>query len=115
VIFIFLSFSTSAVRAILVSFVSVLADPREQGKVQGVASSIDTFAQIIGPLAGGLLLQFLPLTLFGITPFVLIGIGFSLMYFNHGLKQKFQETQTRRKAQIIEEKLLQTDLEDSGN
>ncbi|MHA1647034.1 MAG: MFS transporter [Promethearchaeota archaeon] len=115
VIFIFLSFSTSAIRAILVSFVSVLADPREQGKVQGVASSIDTFAQIIGPLAGGLLLQFLPLTLFGITPFVLIGIGFSLMHFNHGLKQKFQETQARRKAQILEEKLLQTNLENSGN
>ncbi|UYP44730.1 Multidrug resistance protein MdtG [Candidatus Lokiarchaeum ossiferum] len=58
------SFATSGTRGSLSAFISNLANPWERGKVQGIASSIDTFAQIIGPLIGGTLLTFLPLEWF---------------------------------------------------
>ncbi|MHA1795145.1 MAG: MFS transporter, partial [Promethearchaeota archaeon] len=73
------SLATSATRGSISSFISNLANPWERGKVQGIASSIDTFAQIIGPLIGGALLTYLPTEWFTSISLILMMIALILL------------------------------------
>lgn len=76
---VFNSLATSATRGSLSSFISNLANPWERGKVQGIATSLDTFAQIIGPLIGGTLLTYLPLMWFTSVSWVFMVIALILL------------------------------------
>ncbi|MCF2141001.1 MAG: MFS transporter [Candidatus Lokiarchaeota archaeon] len=79
IVLVFHSLATSATRGSISSFISNLANPWERGKVQGIASSIDTFAQIIGPLIGGALITFLPLQWFTSFSLILMVAAMSLL------------------------------------
>lgn len=59
------SFGASCTRGILNSYMSRSVKPREQGQMMGLSSSLDSFSQIVGPLAGGFILDTLPLWAFG--------------------------------------------------
>jgi MFS family permease len=59
------SFAAGCTRGILNSFMSRSVKPWEQGTVMGVSSSLDSFAQIVGPLLGGVVLGYLPLWTYG--------------------------------------------------
>ncbi len=54
----FISFAASLTRGPLNSKISQSVSPREQGKINGYSSGLDSFAQIIGPLTGTFMLGF---------------------------------------------------------
>jgi MFS family permease len=105
IIMVFFSLATSATRGSLSSFISNLANPWERGTVQGIASSLDTFAQIIGPLIGGALLTYLPLQWFTSVSWVFMLIALILLVtatqMRHDLSQKnenFHKFQRKQKT-----------------
>ncbi|MBY9002634.1 MAG: MFS transporter [Candidatus Lokiarchaeota archaeon] len=53
-----ISFAASLTRGPLNSMISQTVSPKIQGKVNGYSSSLDSFAQIVGPLIGTFILQF---------------------------------------------------------
>jgi MFS family permease len=59
------SFGAACTRGILNSFLSRAVRPSEQGQAMGLSASLDSFAQIAGPLAGGVILGYLPLWVYG--------------------------------------------------
>ena len=60
VLILFISFAASLTRGPLNSKISQSVSPREQGKINGYSSGLDSFAQIIGPLIGTFILGFFP-------------------------------------------------------
>ena len=89
------SFATSATRGGISAFISKLARPHERGKVQGISSSLDTFAQILGPIMGGLLLTYLPIKYFGMIPFSFMVFSFVLLIFAKKMKKAVTSPQTK--------------------
>ncbi len=78
IILFFISFSGATSRGITMGFLSRSVDFRNQGKIMGISSSIDSISQILGPLIGGFLLVFpnsyifgIVLSLFSLVPFIL--------------------------------------------
>jgi DHA1 family tetracycline resistance protein-like MFS transporter len=59
------SFGAACSRGILNSFLSRSVRPWEQGTAMGLSASLDSFAQITGPLVGGFVLDSLPLWVYG--------------------------------------------------
>ena len=59
------SFAAACTRGVLTGFLSRAVKPWEQGKAMGTSASLDSFAQIAGPLIGGLILDSLPLWMYG--------------------------------------------------
>jgi DHA1 family tetracycline resistance protein-like MFS transporter len=59
------SFAAACTRGVLTGFLSRAAKPQEQGKAMGTSASLDSFAQITGPLVGGIILDSLPLWMYG--------------------------------------------------
>lgn len=59
------SFSAACSRGILTGFLSRAVKPQEQGQAMGLSASLDSLAQIVGPLAGGYLLGSQPLWMYG--------------------------------------------------
>jgi DHA1 family tetracycline resistance protein-like MFS transporter len=62
---IMVSFCAACSRGILNSFLSRSVRPNEQGTAMGLSASLDSFAQITGPLIGGLVLDTMPLWVYG--------------------------------------------------
>ncbi|MFX1573365.1 MAG: MFS transporter, partial [Promethearchaeota archaeon] len=60
ILILFISFAASLTRGPLNSKISQSVTPREQGKINGYSSGLDSFAQIIGPLTGTFILGFYP-------------------------------------------------------
>ena len=58
ILILFISFAASLTRGPLNSRISQSVSPREQGKINGYSSGLDSFAQIIGPLTGTFMLGF---------------------------------------------------------
>ena len=58
ILILFISFAASLTRGPLNSKLSQSVSPREQGKINGYSSGLDSFAQIIGPLIGTFMLGF---------------------------------------------------------
>ena len=56
----FISFAASLTRGPLNSKISQSVTPKEQGKINGLSSGLDSFAQIIGPPTGTLMIEFFP-------------------------------------------------------
>jgi MFS family permease len=59
------SFAAACTRGVLTGFLSRAVKPWEQGKAMGTSASLDSFAQITGPLVGGIILDSLPLWMYG--------------------------------------------------
>jgi DHA1 family tetracycline resistance protein-like MFS transporter len=59
------SFAAACTRGILTAFLSRSVRPWEQGQAMGLSASLDSLAQIVGPLAGGYLLGAQPLWTYG--------------------------------------------------
>ena len=59
-LFLFISFAASLTRGPMNSKISQTVSPKEQGKINGFSSALDSVAQIIGPLLGPLILDTLP-------------------------------------------------------
>jgi MFS family permease len=59
------SFAAACTRGILTGFLSRVVKPWEQGRAMGLSASLDSFAQITGPLVGGFILDSLPLWMYG--------------------------------------------------
>ncbi|UCC21189.1 MAG: MFS transporter [Promethearchaeota archaeon] len=57
ILILFISFAASLTRGPLNSKISQTVTPMEQGKINGIGSGLDSFAQIIGPLIGTLMLS----------------------------------------------------------
>jgi DHA1 family tetracycline resistance protein-like MFS transporter len=74
------SFAASCSRGILSSFLSRAVKPWEQGRAMGMSASLDSFAQITGPLVGGFVLGSLPLWMYGSLAGV-FAVGAFLMAF----------------------------------
>lgn len=91
IMLVFHSLATSATRGSISSFISNLANPWERGKVQGIASSIDTFAQIIGPLIGGSLLTYLPTEWFTSVSWVLMTISLILLLTAKDMQEELKK------------------------
>jgi DHA1 family tetracycline resistance protein-like MFS transporter len=74
------SFAAACTRGVLTGFLSRAVKPWEQGKAMGTSASLDSFAQITGPLVGGVILGSLPLWMYGglASAFALIGFLMSL-------------------------------------
>ncbi|MFX1527471.1 MAG: MFS transporter [Promethearchaeota archaeon] len=58
ILILIISFAASLTRGPLNSKISQSVSPREQGKINGFSSGLDSFAQIIGPLTGTFMLNF---------------------------------------------------------
>jgi DHA1 family tetracycline resistance protein-like MFS transporter len=58
VLILVISFAASLTRGPLNSKISQSVTPREQGKINGFSSGLDSFAQILGPLVGTFMLDF---------------------------------------------------------
>ncbi|TFG00118.1 MAG: MFS transporter [Promethearchaeota archaeon] len=83
----FISFAGSMSQGIITGFISRSVDNRNQGKIMGISTGIDNLAQIIGPIAGGLLLSLsgnlpyaLVLSLLSVFPFI---IAFRVLKFGY--------------------------------
>jgi DHA1 family multidrug resistance protein-like MFS transporter len=59
------SFAAACSRGILTGFLSRSVKPWEQGQAMGMSASLDSFAQIVGPLVGGFVLDSQPLWVYG--------------------------------------------------
>jgi DHA1 family tetracycline resistance protein-like MFS transporter len=81
------SFAAACTRGVLTGFLSRAVKPWEQGKAMGTSASLDSFAQITGPLVGGLILDSLPLWMYGG-----LASAFALGAFLMGLRRlKFEQ------------------------
>jgi MFS family permease len=75
------SFAAGCARGILNSFISLSVSPLEQGRAMGLSSSLDSLAQIAGPIIGSVVLGYLPLYVYGGIA-SLFALGAFLMSFN---------------------------------
>ncbi len=85
------SFATSSTRGGINAFISKLARPHERGKVQGISSSLDTFAQVLGPIMGGAVLTYIPLQYFGVIPFGFMSVAFGILLGARKMKKAIEE------------------------
>jgi MFS family permease len=101
IIFMFVSFAASLTRGPMNSKISQTASPKIQGKINGLSSGLDSIAQIIGPLAGAIIISTLPPYWLGIIV-ALIALPAMVMSF-----QKIEE-----KKYIPDGNLLQHPIEE---
>jgi len=91
IIFMFVSFAASLTRGPMNSKISQTVSPKIQGKINGFSSGLDSIAQIIGPLAGALILSTLPPYWLGIIV-ALIALPAMVMSFQKIEKKKYDPT-----------------------
>lgn len=88
IIFMFVSFAASLTRGPMNSKISQTTSPKIQGKINGLSSGLDSIAQIIGPLAGALIISTLPPYWLGIIV-ALIALPAMVMSFQNIEKKKY--------------------------
>ncbi|MBN1976406.1 MAG: MFS transporter [Anaerolineae bacterium] len=59
------SFAAACTRGVLTGFLSRAVEPQEQGRAMGLSASLDSFAQVTGPIVGGFTLDYLPTWVYG--------------------------------------------------
>jgi len=91
IIFMFVSFAASLTRGPMNSKISQTASPKEQGKINGLSSGLDSIAQIIGPLAGAFIISTLPPHWLGMIV-ALIALPAMVMSFQKIEKKKYAPT-----------------------
>ena len=100
IIFMFVSFAASLTRGPMNSKISQTASPKIQGKINGLSSGLDSIAQIIGPLAGTIIISTLLPYWLGIIV-ALIALPAMVMSFQKIEKKKYDPT-TNSKNQLSE-------------
>lgn len=75
-----ISFASVCARGILNGFLSRSVSSKDQGKAMGLSSSVDNFAQIIGPMIGGAILDGYNFLWFGLLPSLLSIIAFIMIF-----------------------------------
>jgi len=94
---VFASYGVSCSRGILISRVTQSVSPREIGKINGYTTTLDSIAQIVGPILGTFLLQGFPTAtyIFGAV-MAIFALGAFLMDFRETIpfleKSKLKET-----------------------
>lgn len=88
IILLFVSFAASCTRGVLISKVTRSVSPREQGKINGYMTSLDSLAQIIGPLFGGFILTVLPAYWLGIFTCLISLVAFLMIFKKLNLRNK---------------------------
>lgn len=112
IIFLCFSFAASAARGILTGFLSRAVHPMDLGKVMGYNTSLDSLAQIMGPLISGFVLQSWNLIFYGFISGILSIAAFSMIFFKFEFKyeQKIVEmsgiTSQIGVSKLIEKKSL---------
>ncbi|MHA1720258.1 MAG: MFS transporter [Promethearchaeota archaeon] len=98
IILLFLSFAASSVRGILSSYLSRTVHPKQQGLAMGIGNSMDSIAQIVGPILSGFILITFNLNYYGfisgalsIVAFILIFIRIKFIYEKSDEKPKISE------------------------
>jgi len=96
----FISFAGSTSQGIVTGFTSRSVDGRNQGKIMGITSGVESLAQIIGPIIGGILLSLngnlpyaLVLSLLSVIPFL---IGFQVLKFGYDNREVVKTEQNSR-------------------
>lgn len=96
VLLVFASYGVSCSRGILISEVTQTVTPREMGKINGYTTTLDSLAQIVGPLLGAFLLGSFDPLLYGFVMGIL-ALGAFLMTFKNIVplmqKEQFKEMQ----------------------
>jgi MFS family permease len=96
ILLIFLSYGVSCTRGLLISKVTQTVTPNHIGKINGYTTTLDSIAQIIGPILGAFILTGFDPIFFGIV-ISSVAVGALLMDFNKIVplmqRQKFGEIQ----------------------
>ncbi|MFW9988168.1 MAG: MFS transporter [Candidatus Odinarchaeota archaeon] len=82
ILMVIISYGVSCSRGILISDVSQTVTPKEVGKINGYTTTLDSLAQIIGPLLGSFLLEKFDPFFFGLTMAVLALVAFIMVFKN---------------------------------
>ena len=96
ILMVFASYGVSCSRGILISRVTQSVSPKEIGKINGYTTTLDSLAQIIGPILGTFLLEGFPTAIyvFG-TVMAILALGAFLMDFKKTVpfmeKSQFKE------------------------
>ncbi len=77
---IFVSFGVSCSRGLLISKITQTVTPKEIGKINGLTTTLDSLAQVIGPTLGTLILTLYDPLLFGIITGVAAFIAFIMVF-----------------------------------
>ncbi len=93
-----LSFAASSVRGILNSYLSRTVRPKQQGLAMGIGSSIDSAAQIIGPLLSGFILVSFNLNYYGFISGILSIIAFLIVFIK--IKFVFEKSENNSIIEI---------------
>ena len=80
VLIVFVSFGVSCSRGLLISKVTQTVSPKEVGKINGLATTLDSLAQVIGPTLGTLILTLYDPLLFGIVTGVTAFIAYIMVF-----------------------------------
>ena len=80
ILIVFVSYGVSCSRGILISKTTQSVSPREMGKINGYTTTLDSLAQVIGPLLGTFILQYYDPMLFGIVTGVAGFVAFIMTF-----------------------------------
>ncbi|MFX1321170.1 MAG: MFS transporter [Promethearchaeota archaeon] len=80
VLMVIISYGVSCARGLLMSKVTETVTPKEIGKINGYTSTLDSIAQIIGPLLGTFLLQEFDTYLYGLVMGLIAFIAFIMAF-----------------------------------
>ncbi|MFX1448775.1 MAG: MFS transporter, partial [Promethearchaeota archaeon] len=97
--FFFLAFGTGVVRPILTSKLTKTVKKEETGSVLGVNNGLTSVGQIIAPILGGIILQFLPtqtLPILSAIIFALIFLLWQWAFINPSQNEKKEPIESRR-------------------
>ncbi|MFX1233962.1 MAG: MFS transporter, partial [Promethearchaeota archaeon] len=100
----FLSYGTGVGRPILTSKLTLAVEKEETGSILGVNNSLTSIAQILCPILGGLIIQYLPSAILPLTS----GIIFVLIFLFW--RKAFKKPKFEEKGKI-ELESLQTEIE----
>jgi DHA1 family tetracycline resistance protein-like MFS transporter len=79
-VFMVISFSIALTKGILIGLTSRVSTPRQQGKVMGLTSSLDSVSQMVGPLIGSYMLSVALPWAYAVTLLVLILVPFVMQF-----------------------------------
>lgn len=93
----FFSFGSGAARPLLTGAISNSVSGKEQGAVLGVANSLGSIAQILGPLIGGVVINYFIPGILGLTSSIVMAVGLFLMlrYDKNNFGRKAEATESR--------------------
>ena len=77
---VFVSYGVSCARGLLMSKITETVSPKERGKINGYATTMDSMGQIVGPIVGTFLIQSFPTIWYGILMSILAFIAFIMVF-----------------------------------